>query len=313
MRKAKIVEVELTTICNYSCLHCYCFAGKPSSNELTTEEVKKVIKDLYEAGVEIIDLVGGEPLTRKDIFELISYGRKLGANLMLNTNASLATKQVVKKLKEVNPDLHIGISIDGHIKKIHEFVRGAGTFEKTMTGLQNFLTEGFNVTILHVINKQNYKYFEDMVQFARKFGMNLYVDRFVPVGRGELFKDILTPTKEMIQYVNEIIKKYANEVNFYVEENISGGECTAGKTHASVLVDGTVVPCGHFRYDPEYYMGNIKKMSFKEIWEAFDPSILTRDCENCKLFEECKGGCRAFAKKLGLTHDPIFCEVNDSV
>ncbi|MCD6105261.1 MAG: radical SAM protein [Thermosipho sp. (in: Bacteria)] len=308
MRTPKIVEFELTTSCNYSCIHCYCNAGRISKNELSTNEVKKVIKDLHELGVQIIDLIGGEPLIRSDIFEIVSFGRSIGAQLMINTNGSLATKEVVKKLKDINPNLLIGVSIDGHKKEIHEFVRGAGTFEKTMKGLKNFLEYGFDTTILHVINKHNYEYFEEMVLFAKELGVSLYVDRFVPVGRGEQFKDILIPTKEMIEYINKIIEKYKNQVRFFVEENIEGGECTAGKTHASILVDGTVVPCGHFRYDSQYYMGNIREKPFKEIWDSFNPDILMVGCNGCKLFDKCKGGCRAFAHKLGLTYDPIFCE-----
>jgi len=308
MRIPKIIEFELTTSCNYSCIHCYCNAGRISKNELSTNEVKKVIKDLHELGVQIIDLIGGEPLIRQDIFEIVSFGRSIGAQLMINTNGSLATKEVVKKLKDINPNLLIGVSIDGHKKEIHEFVRGAGTFEKTMKGLKNFLEYGFDTTILHVINKHNYKYFEEMVLFAKELGVSLYVDRFVPVGRGEQFKDILIPTKEMIKFVNDIIEKYKNQVRFFVEENIEGGECTAGKTHASILVDGTVVPCGHFRYDSQYYMGNIREKPFKEIWDSFNPDILMVGCNGCKLFDKCKGGCRAFAHKLGLTYDPIFCE-----
>jgi len=308
MRTPKIIEFELTTSCNYSCIHCYCNAGRISKNELSTNEVKKVIKDLHELGVQIIDLIGGEPLIRSDIFEIVSFGKSIGAQLMINTNGSLATKEVVKKLKNINPNLLIGVSIDGHKKEIHEFVRGAGTFEKTMKGLKNFLEYGFDTTILHVINKHNYKYFEEMVLFAKELGVSLYVDRFVPVGRGEQFKDILIPTKEMIEYINKIIEKYKNQVRFFVEENIEGGECTAGKTHASILVDGTVVPCGHFRYDSQYYMGNIREKPFKEIWDSFNPDILMVGCNGCKLFDKCKGGCRAFAHKLGLTYDPIFCE-----
>ena len=159
-------------------------------------------------------------------------------------------------------------------------------------------------------NPSNYmgEYFEEMVLFAKELGVSLYVDRFVPVGRGEQFKDILIPTKEMIEYINKIIEKYKNQVRFFVEENIEGGECTAGKTHASILVDGTVVPCGHFRYDSQYYMGNIREKPFKEIWDSFNPDILMVGCNGCKLFDKCKGGCRAFAHKLGLTYDPIFCE-----
>ncbi|ABR29972.1 radical SAM protein [Thermosipho melanesiensis] len=312
MRKPKIVEFELTTACNYSCKHCYCNAGKKSKIELTLEQVKHVLDELRNGEVELVDLVGGEPLLRQDIFDIIKYGVHVGLGVMLNTNASLASKDVVNKLKGIYPELKVGISFDGSFPEIHEFVRGKGTFEKTYNGFLNFLEAGFEVTILHVINKKNYLYFEDMIKFAKKHNVSLYVDRFVPVGRGKLYKDILIPTKKEVEYVRSLIDKYKDTVNFYVEENIFSGMCTAGRTHASVLVDGTVVPCGHFRYDKEYYMGNLNEKSFKEIWESFNPDVLLNSCKNCEFFENCFGGCRAFAKKLNLKHDPIFCRVMDN-
>ncbi|MDK2840079.1 MAG: hypothetical protein PWQ83_1658 [Thermosipho sp. (in: thermotogales)] len=310
MRYPKIIEFELTTACNYSCKHCYCNAGKKSSNELSFDEVKKVLLDLKDANVEIVDLIGGEPLIRRDIIDIISCAASIGLDVMLNTNASLASKEIVKRIKEVYPQLKVGISFDGHTPEIHDFVRGPGAFEKTYKGFLNFLEEGFDVTVLHVVNKVNYEHFEEMVKFAMEHNVSLYVDRFVPVGRGELYKDLLLPTKKVVEHVRKVIKKYENKLTFYVEENISGGLCTAGREHASVLVDGTVVPCGHFRYDKEYYMGNLKEKSFKQIWESYNPDILISNCKACSYFSNCFGGCRAFAKKLGLDYDPIFCEVH---
>ncbi|QTA37790.1 radical SAM protein [Thermosipho ferrireducens] len=311
MQRPEIVEFEITTACNYSCRHCYCNAGKKSRYELTTQEAKKVIKDLVDAGVKIIDIVGGEPFLRPDLEDIILYGRSLGARMMINTNGSLATWERVKKLKEIDKEILIGVSLDGHIASLHEFVRGKNTFQRTMEGLMNFLKAGFEVTILHVINARNYSYFENMVLFAKKLGVNLYVDRFVPVGRGELYKDELLPTRKMIKYVQSIIDKYRNDVVFYVEENIKGGLCTAGRTHASILVDGTVVPCGHFRFDKEFYMGNIKNKSFGELWKSYDSEILIKDCKECLFFNKCYGGCRAFAYKINKKIDPIFCLVGD--
>ncbi|MBT1248604.1 MULTISPECIES: radical SAM protein [unclassified Thermosipho (in: thermotogales)] len=309
MRRPKIVEFELTTACNYACKHCYCNAGKKSKVELSIEQVKHVLDELKSAHVETVDLIGGEPLVRPDIYEIIEYAVGIGLDVMLNTNASLASKEVVKKIKKIYPQLKVGISFDGSLPDIHEFIRGKGTFDKTYKGFMNFVEAGFDVTILHVINKKNYLYFEDMINFAKRHGVSLYVDRFVPVGRGQLYKKILTPNKKEIEYVRHLIEKHKNSINFYVEENISGGVCSAGRTHASVLVDGTVVPCGHFRYDKEYYMGNLNEKSFEEIWKSYDPDILLNDCKACSMFKRCFGGCRAFAKNMNLKYDPIFCEV----
>ncbi|AFG35286.1 radical SAM protein [Fervidobacterium pennivorans subsp. shakshaketiis] len=305
------IEFEITTACNYQCIHCYCNAGPKSKNELSTERVKSVIDQLVEANTELLDIVGGEPLVRSDIYEILSYGCEKGLQMMMNTNASLVTKQVARKLKEACPNLLIGVSLDGPTPEIHEKIRGRGTFDKTMNGMVNLLNEGFDVTILFVVNALNYKYIDDMLKLAESLGTHLYVDRFVPVGRGLLHKDLLMPTKEQIQYVAKKLEEYNGGVQLFVEENIFGGECSAGKTHASILVDGTVVPCGHFRYSPEFYMGNINEKPFKEIWYSYDQqSIVPKQCSTCPLYKvSCHGGCFAYSHLIYQTSDLLVCKV----
>ncbi|ANE42019.1 radical SAM protein [Fervidobacterium ngatamarikiense] len=305
------IEFEITTACNYQCIHCYCNAGPKSKNELSTEQVESVIDQLVEANAELLDIVGGEPLVRPDIYEILSYGYKKGLQMMMNTNASLVTKEVARKLKLACPSLLIGVSLDGPTPEIHEKIRGKGTFEKTMKGMLNLLNEGFDVTILFVVNALNYKYIDDMLKLAERLGTHLYVDRFVPVGRGFFHKDLLMPTKEQIQYVAEKLEEYNGNVQLFIEENIFGGECTAGKTHASILVDGTVVPCGHFRYSPKFYMGNINEKPFKEIWYSYDPQhVVPKQCSSCSLYKtSCEAGCFAYSHLIYSSCDELICKL----
>ncbi|AMW32857.1 radical SAM/SPASM domain-containing protein [Fervidobacterium islandicum] len=308
--RPKNIEFEITTACNYRCLHCYCNAGSRSRYELLTEQIKSVIDQLVEADAELLDIVGGEPLVRSDIYEILSYGHEKGLQMMMNTNASLVTKEVAKKLKSVCPDLLIGVSVDGPTPDVHEAVRGKGTFEKTMNGLRNLLDEGFDVTMLFVVNALNYKYIDDMLELAASLGTHLYVDRFVPVGRGLLHKGLLTPTSEQIESVARKLEAYEGPVTLFIEENISGGECTAGRTHASILVDGTVVPCGHFRYNPEFYMGNVNEKPFKEIWYSYNPDVLVPEkCTICPLYKtSCNAGCLAYSHLIYKDTDKLVCK-----
>jgi len=90
-----------------------------------------------------------------------------------------------------------------------------------------------------------------------------------------------------------------------------GGECTAGKTHASILVDGTVVPCGHFRYSPEFYMGNINEKPFKEIWYSYDPQhVVPKQCSSCSLYKtSCEAGCFAYSHLIYSSCDELICKL----
>lgn len=323
--KPKNIEFEITTACNYACIHCYCNAGRKSRVELTTEEIFEVIDQLIEADIEILDIVGGEPLLRNDLIDIFSYGKSKGLKMMMNTNASLATKEMVKKIKSVVPELAVGVSLDAPIAAVHDKIRGVGSFEKTYKGLANFLDAGFDVTILFVVNKINYQYIQDMLELAKRLGANLYVDRFVPVGRGMLNRELLLPTRNMIDYVAQKLKDYKDtRPTLYIEENIFAEECTAGKTHASILVDGNVVPCGHFRYHREFYVGNVRETSFKEIWSRmkdFRKELIPKQCIKCSFRKSdstnnsniyCSSGCLAAALFDEKHVDTLVCKIYNS-
>ncbi|MCD6546382.1 MAG: radical SAM protein [Thermotogae bacterium] len=293
----RIVEYELTTLCNFRCIHCYSRAGNKTANELNFNEIKSLMIELREMNVGIFDLIGGEPLLHPRILDILSFGKELGQTLMVNTNGSLATEDMVRKVKKTNPDVLIGVSLDGPDPETNDFIRGRGNFKRAIMGIKNFVKYGFNVTILHVINKKNWWKLEDMIKLAKSLGVNgMYLDRFVPVGRGKLHIADLDiedgKWSEVVKQILDIVEVYRNEINFYVEESISGGLCPAGITQASIRMDGIVVPCGHFRYNEELYMGNVRKKGFEQIWNSYDPSTL-----DLFLPKDYKGGCKALYLK----------------
>jgi len=93
---------NVTRECNMKCSHCYINATeKKPVNELTTQEAKKLMDQIYQVSRPLLILSGGEPLLRSDIFELIEYGSKIGLKMGLGSNGSLIDFATAKKLKEV--------------------------------------------------------------------------------------------------------------------------------------------------------------------------------------------------------------------
>ncbi|NIW14134.1 MAG: radical SAM protein, partial [Candidatus Thorarchaeota archaeon] len=105
--------------------------------ELTTDQAYAAIDELSRVanvGLPSLSFSGGEPLVRKDFFEVMAYAKKKIPYVSVATNGTLLTKENVKKLKNVGVD-YVEISLDGARNEVHDSFRGViGCFEKTMDG-----------------------------------------------------------------------------------------------------------------------------------------------------------------------------------
>ncbi|MGB9793400.1 MAG: radical SAM protein, partial [Desulfofundulus sp.] len=85
-----MVVWNMTRRCNLRCRHCYLEAGEvDGGRELTTEEAKLLIRELAEMKVPVLLFSGGEPLLRRDIWELAEYAASMGIRPGLSTNGTL--------------------------------------------------------------------------------------------------------------------------------------------------------------------------------------------------------------------------------
>ncbi|MBI4114939.1 MAG: radical SAM protein, partial [Candidatus Omnitrophica bacterium] len=139
-KRRPITVWNITRTCNLKCLHCYSDSERKSySGELTTEEAKGVIDDLASFQVPAILFSGGEPLCRKDLFDLAQYAKDKDLRIVLSTNGTLISAPVARLIKNSGFS-YVGVSLDG-IGPVHDLFRGVtGAFEQTLQGIRN-LTE----------------------------------------------------------------------------------------------------------------------------------------------------------------------------
>jgi MoaA/NifB/PqqE/SkfB family radical SAM enzyme len=146
------LSIEVTTRCNSSCPHCFARSGIAEYASLSTDLVKEIISEGYDAEYRSLHITGGEPLLWNGLFEVFNYGFGLGyKNIFLNTNGTLLTEAIACKLAAFD-DLSISVSLEAS-KSFHDQMRGAGSYRQTLRGIENALDAGIKLFIFTTVPK----------------------------------------------------------------------------------------------------------------------------------------------------------------
>jgi radical SAM protein with 4Fe4S-binding SPASM domain len=331
-----VVVWNITKRCNLRCIHCYIDASKATrENELTTEEAKLVIEDLAEFGVPVILFSGGEPLLRKDLFELGRYAREKGIRTVISTNGTLITSSLAKKIKE-SGFLYVGISLDGLEKTNDKFRKQKGAFNKTLSGIRNCKKNGLRAGLRFTINKYNVDDLAGIFDLIEREDIQrACFYHLVYSGRGsKMINDDLTHRRmrKTIDLILERTKKlcfknieiltvdnHADGVYIYLKlrredpekakEALKLLKINAGNKSgigiASIDNLGYVYVDQFLRNHP---LGNIRERKFSQIWMDEDNrllkdlrnrlSLLKGKCARCNFQDICYGNFRARAEAV---------------
>lgn len=148
------VDIELTPICNLRCRMCWWWgengiAKQMAKNKdplmyekLSTTEVLTIMDEVADNNSSLY-LSGAEVFTRPDIMEILKYAHSNNIPTALTTNGTLIKDYQIRELSKMN-NLRLNFSIDG-LEKTHDYIRGKGNFEKTITVIKKLLeTRGVN-------------------------------------------------------------------------------------------------------------------------------------------------------------------------
>lgn len=273
-----IVYLELTRACNLKCIHCLNNSGIKQKDELTKEDLLKLIKNFSSHGVQEIRFTGGEPLLFNGIYDLIRFATKEGICTSLGTNGTLITKEVAKKLKESGLK-KVVVSIDGN-KKTHDKIRGKKNYQKAMNGLKYLQKNGINVRVNSVIMKSN---MDDVIKLAKKMSrkkITIFIRRFISSGRGKELEDNMLNKNDYDYVRNKLQKELTKKtyVNGHYLRNDEGVNsriklpfeirgCKAGQRAITILPNGDVNLCGFLAAQDFPKVGNIKEIDdFLDFW-----------------------------------------------
>ena len=154
-----LIFIELTKSCEYTCRHCRASAQtEPLPGELDLDQVMKELDSISELGSEkpLVIFTGGNPLRRRDFFQIVEYASKKGINFSVSPPGSeLITDQSIQTLKELGCR-SISISLDGEGPKFQEWLRGMeGSFDLAMNSVQKVVDNGIRVQINTTVMKRN--------------------------------------------------------------------------------------------------------------------------------------------------------------
>jgi radical SAM protein with 4Fe4S-binding SPASM domain len=289
-------HLDITWRCNERCVHCY--LDHDGDGEMSTDEIKRVLEQLAESGTFFLSISGGEPLLRRDCFEILEYARKLGFNVKLKTNAVMIGEKQAARLKELGIE-QIQISIYSHRPEIHDAItKLPGSLKRSIDAIKRMKAHGLKVSISNVLMQQNFTDGKAVRELAKELGAEFTIDptitpklngdrSIVDLGiSGAALREVFH-TEEFVGNVGEFCAPSGPAD----EDVLDGHSCSAGHTLAYISPFGDVYPCVQFPMP----CGNVRTQSFKDIWYGSPEltelrSVTVRDlptCSHCSHVSSC--------------------------
>lgn len=319
------VHLQLTRYCNLACRHCWADAGAARPRELTILEVRNLLDQMAEMGTYKLQLGGGEPLGRGDVFDILEHANSRGISVGLSTNATMATRAVAQRLGELEVE-SLKVSMEAGSEKSYDYIRNDRAYRKAIRGIKNLkeLCPKADLFFHVVLQRDNLTEIPALVKQAEKLEVSRIVfDVVVPVGRAKENPRVLLTTDEAL-HAMDLARRIGQTSRIDVEvlgqvpppvrkkRAFEGFGCECGQLHCHVTSDGVVSASGFV--SGTLPAGNVREMPLKEIWNSGHGLKLLRSnpgnniCKSCEHFRSCRGGCRSrtYATLSALTEpDPL--------
>ncbi|OGH62399.1 MAG: hypothetical protein A3G34_12415 [Candidatus Lindowbacteria bacterium RIFCSPLOWO2_12_FULL_62_27] len=302
--------IHTNNSCNLACTHCLVRSGPNGDAGPETRKILKWIDEGLALGVERFYFTGGEPMARKDFWELVEYVTSL-AEMAVLTNGTLISGERLERLRQCDPNLlKLQISLDGSTPETNDPIRGPGSFRRAVEGIRNAVSAGFYPTLTTVVTRQNVDDLSGIVRLAADLRLTAVHFMWMHLkGRAAENNQMAAGILEMIEAV-EKARRTAAELGVYVD-NIEAAKTRMGgpaglKMDLSnaaweslcIYSDGGVYPSAATVQVAELRLGDANRASLKEIWltspvarKMREASVEQMDqCRGCRYKFLCGGG-----------------------
>lgn len=329
-----VVIWNLIRRCNLNCRHCYSISTDTDfKGELSDAEVLTVMRDLYDFGVRVLILSGGEPMLRPGVFELSRQAKAMGFYVGLSTNGTLIDSENVKDIAAVGFD-YVGISIDGMRDTHDRFRRCEGAFDDSLQGIRLCRDQGLKVGMRFTLTRDNAADLPALLTLMEREAIDkFYLSHLNYAGRGNKNRDsaVHRMTREAMDLLFEtawrdvhrgrntefvtgnndadgvyllhwVADRYPERLGVIRERLDRWGGNATGVNIANIDNLGNVHPDTMWW---QHDLGNVRERPFSAIWQdRSDPLMaglnqrprpVTGRCATCSYLGICNGNTRVRA------------------
>ncbi len=319
--------------CNISCPYCLNEEGIHYVNndvynsKATLDEIKNWLKQAKELKVKYVIIDGiFEPLTnQKDTLNILEYLQELEIRSILITNLTLMTKDIAKRLKELNVAILGKLNVPivnkhdinyGKFAQLQSYLMGLqnkNIYDVLISNINLLIDYGFNkleynkdgckttrLGLQTIITHHNIEYLPTLASQTRDLNIFFLAERVKPQGAAVSDEFYISPFE--FKELDETIKSDNEKLGYYIRESTPAfinGTCLKHLGTVNININGDVIPCPSV----EFIIGNLRKEKLKDIINSYYAQILRNikdhiqgDCKHCELFKnlECYAGCRGY-------------------
>ena len=318
--RPKTLVLELTTACNYSCIHCFRFAARDFKVTFMDKELyHRIVKEAMDIGVGRIVYTGwGEPTVHPRFMEFLEVAKKLGFEVVVNTNGSRLEELAVSFVRLGVDEVYV--SIDAFDIKLYSSIRRFGDLSTVTRGLLTLRKVKTEISSLKptvkailTVTKVNVGEISRVLDYAVDTGISeVVISGYIPYIGGDLGLDCLGDEDCRMKFREELSKLSLRilESGIKVTKPLLEPTWTRSCPFASnkalyIRADGLVTPCLYYsrswatvirgvkRDIGEVVLGDARRDSLLDIWRRYSKILLNLDfnnipsCFNCELQNYC--------------------------
>jgi len=306
MQELETIIWLITARCNLACRTCYAsrYGGEA---EASFNDVVRVLREAAEAGVAHVHITGGEPLLRGDTLDIVKEALDLGLETTLFTNATILTEEAAKRLGRLG--IKVYTSMDGPSKKVHESVRGAGSWDSLLRGLTLLKRYGVRLHVNVTVSELNWGCVAEALRKALELGADeVSIIPAMPAGRALALGTYVRPEHYLRALLD--VEGFAEELGVEVEV-----WCTPFLrlvVASPLLVNGNCRDWGVMDLTPSgksvvcdvlgVVTADVLREGLMRAWaktlshpiiKASEAGGREPPCADCPVREACRGGCYA--------------------